>query len=388
MKRASRRLLIAAIATPTAAGVLVVALVVTAFAALASDGSGGGSADSVIRSAACSSTGASAPGLTTEQTANAAVIVAVAEARGLGSAGAVIGVMTALAESSLLNIDYGDDAGTDSRGLFQQRDSWGPESVRMDPAGAAGLFFDRLETIDGWKSLQPWVAAQQVQHSAFADGSNYAANYNAAVAAVRDLAGGTDAATQNTSDPIGTSAAAGPDTADDPTGMGADPDTAGALGFDLAAFCAAGGGSDGLTAGGWGGYSNGLIPAAALCPLSAAGQLLRCDAARQWDAMSAAYQAASGAPICITDSYRSLAAQVRLRAEKPTLAAVPGTSNHGWALAVDLCEAGRTAMGFSTPAYLWLKANAASFGWVHPAWAESGQGQEEPWHWEYIGGTP
>ncbi len=45
-------------------------------------------------------------------------------------------------------------------------------------------------------------------------------------------------------------------------------------------------------------------------------------------------------------------------------------------------------MGFSTPAYLWLKANAASFGWVHPAWAESGQGQEEPWHWEYIGGTP
>lgn len=149
-----------------------------------------------------------------------------------------------------------------------------------------------------------------------------------------------------------------------------------------------GGSSDGVTAGGWGGYSNGLIPAAALCPLSAAGQLLRCDAATQWNAMSAAYQAGSGSPMCITDSYRTLAVQVRLRAEKPTLAAVPGTSNHGWALAVDLCEAGRTAMSFSTPTYLWLKANAASFDWVHPSWAEPGQGQEEPWHWEYVGGTP
>jgi hypothetical protein len=146
-----------------------------------------------------------------------------------------------------------------------------------------------------------------------------------------------------------------------------------------------GGSSDGVTAGGWGGYSKGLIPAAGLCPLSAAGQMLRCDAAGQWNAMSAAYRADSGSPICITDSYRSMAVQVRLRAEKPTLAAVPGTSNHGWALAVDLCEAGRTAMDFSTRTYVWLKANAAGFGWVHPAWAEPGRGQEEPWHWEYVG---
>lgn len=151
---------------------------------------------------------------------------------------------------------------------------------------------------------------------------------------------------------------------------------------------ASAGSSGGVTAGGWGGYSNGLIPAAALCPLSVAGQLLRCDAAGQWDAMSATYRVASGSPICITDSYRSLAVQVRLRAEKPSMAAVPGTSNHGWALAVDLCEAGRNGMEYATPTYLWLKANAARFGWVHPSWADPGRGQEEPWHWEYVGGTP
>jgi hypothetical protein len=328
--------------------------------------------------------------LTAEQSANAAVIVAVAGERGLGFAGAVIGVMTAMTESSLLNIDYGDDVGPDSRGLFQQRDSWVPASVRMDPAGAAGLFFDRLETIPGWQQLPPWIAAQQVQHSAFADGSNYAAHYNAAVAAARGIVGGADGATPNSTE---ASAGAGQNPAGNPSDTSADPDSAGDLGFDLAAFCGSGAGGEaggvtaGVTAGGWGGYSNGLIPATALCPLTAAGQLLRCDAATAWNAMSAAYQAASGSPICITDSYRSLAVQVRLRAEKPTLAAVPGTSNHGWALAVDLCEAGRTGMGFTTPTYVWLKANAASFGWVHPAWAEPGQGQEEPWHWEYVGST-
>lgn len=149
----------------------------------------------------------------------------------------------------------------------------------------------------------------------------------------------------------------------------------------------AGSASDGVTAGGWGGYSNGLIPASALCPLSAAGQLLRCDAASQWNAMSAAYQQQSGAPICITDSYRTFEVQVRLRQQKPTLAAVPGTSNHGWALAVDLCEAGHTGMGFATATFRWLKGNAEAFGWVHPSWADPGRGQEEPWHWEYVGGA-
>ncbi len=132
----------------------------------------------------------------------------------------------------------------------------------------------------------------------------------------------------------------------------------------------------------WGGYPNGLIPPSALCPLDVAGHSLRCDAAAAYRAMSAAFASAFGRPICITDSYRTYAGQVRLYGEKPALAAVPGTSNHGWGLAVDLCGGIET---FGTAQYAWMVANAGRFGWLHPTWADPGNGREEPWHWEFAG---
>jgi cell wall-associated NlpC family hydrolase len=132
----------------------------------------------------------------------------------------------------------------------------------------------------------------------------------------------------------------------------------------------------------WGGYPNGLIPPSAMCPLGLAGHSLRCDAAAAYRAMSAAFASSFGTPICITDSYRTYASQVRLYGEKPALAAVPGTSTHGWGLAVDLCGG---IESFGTPAYAWMTANAGRFGFLHPAWAAPGGGREEPWHWEYAG---
>jgi hypothetical protein len=132
----------------------------------------------------------------------------------------------------------------------------------------------------------------------------------------------------------------------------------------------------------WGGYPNGLIPPSALCPIGVGGHSLRCDAAAAYRAMSAAFAEAFGRPVCITDSYRTYAGQVRLYGEKPALAAVPGTSNHGWGLAVDLCGG---IDGFGTPQYAWMVANAGRFGWLHPTWADPGNGREEPWHWEYAG---
>ncbi|WP_369254213.1 NlpC/P60 family protein [Geodermatophilus amargosae] len=132
----------------------------------------------------------------------------------------------------------------------------------------------------------------------------------------------------------------------------------------------------------WGGYPNGLIPPSALCPIGVGGHSLRCDAAAAYRAMGEAYAAAFGQPVCITDSYRTYAGQVRLYGEKPALAAVPGTSNHGWGLAVDLCGG---IDGFGTPQYAWMVANAGRFGWLHPTWADPGNGREEPWHWEYAG---
>jgi hypothetical protein len=47
---------------------------------------------------------------------------------------------------------------------------------------------------------------------------------------------------------------------------------------------------------------------------------------------------------------------------------------------VDLCGG---IDKFGTPQYEWMVANAESFGWVHPRWANQGGNREEPWHWEF-----
>ncbi|WP_457083009.1 NlpC/P60 family protein [Modestobacter sp. SYSU DS0657] len=131
--------------------------------------------------------------------------------------------------------------------------------------------------------------------------------------------------------------------------------------------------------GAWGGFANGEIPRDQLCSIGYPHRL-RCDAAAAYSAMSAAYQAAFGAPLCITDSYRSLGAQVDAHHRKPRITAIPGTSNHGWALAVDLCGGINV---FGTVQTAWMQANAGRWGWVHPDWAQADGSNPEPWHWEY-----
>lgn len=104
--------------------------------------------------------------LSADQMSIAQTIADVGMRKGVGVGGVVVGVMTGLAESDLTNVDHGDAPGPSSRGVFQQMPGWGPLSVRMDPAGAAGLFFDALANTP-WRSVQPWVAAQRVQQSEF-----------------------------------------------------------------------------------------------------------------------------------------------------------------------------------------------------------------------------
>jgi cell wall-associated NlpC family hydrolase len=130
----------------------------------------------------------------------------------------------------------------------------------------------------------------------------------------------------------------------------------------------------------WGGYRNGQIPGSALCELGVGHHALRCDAAASYIAMSTAFQSAFGSPLCITDSYRSYASQVSAYQRKPALAAYPGTSNHGWALAVDLCGGINVA---GSPQWTWMTANATRFGFMAPDWARPGAEKPEPWHWEY-----
>lgn len=137
------------------------------------------------------------------------------------------------------------------------------------------------------------------------------------------------------------------------------------------------------TGGDLAGFPNGRLPEQALCALwGTTGQVLRADAAAAFNDLSRAYAEEHGTPLCVTDSYRDLDEQVAVRAAKPTLAAVPGHSNHGWGVAVDLCGG---VQSFTDPAHVWLLAHAAEFGWFHPGWAEPTGVKPEAWHWEFAG---
>lgn len=105
-------------------------------------------------------------GFNAEQIANAAAIIRVGQQRGINARGIQVALMTAMQESGMRNVNYGD---RDSLGLFQQRPSmgWGtPQQVR-DPNYAAGKFYDTLVKVKGWESMPYTVAAQKVQRSAY-----------------------------------------------------------------------------------------------------------------------------------------------------------------------------------------------------------------------------
>jgi D-alanyl-D-alanine carboxypeptidase len=129
------------------------------------------------------------------------------------------------------------------------------------------------------------------------------------------------------------------------------------------------------------GYGNGLIPLELLCELRfSPGQRLRCDAAAQLEHLNAAFAATFGRNLGVSDSYRSYAAQIVTKELKKDLAAAPGTSQHGWGLAVDLSDG---IQSYGTAEYEWMRANAPAFGWDNPDWARQGGSKPEPWHWEY-----
>ena len=114
--------------------------------------------------------------LTQEQIDSARTIIAVGKGAGLSTQAQKIAVMTALQESSLMNLDGGD---RDSAGLFQQRPSmgWGTLAQVTDPVYAAKSFYGvnpeganlGLIQIEGWETLTPGAAAQAVQGSAYPD---------------------------------------------------------------------------------------------------------------------------------------------------------------------------------------------------------------------------
>lgn len=131
-------------------------------------------------------------------------------------------------------------------------------------------------------------------------------------------------------------------------------------------------------------------------------------AARSWRALVAAAKAAGHIlkAASVADSYRLYEIQERIFREryqttpirttdtkqwqgrtwykKPgvAVAAAPGTSNHGWAQAVDTGEerdGDAGAEAFDDPTLRWIIDHAQTYGWSHEL-------QTEPWHLHYFAG--
>ncbi|MDQ2851621.1 hypothetical protein V3G39_15915 [Dermatophilaceae bacterium Sec6.4] len=138
-----------------------------------------------------------------EQSANAATVVQVATVKEqLPSRAGEIGVATAITESKLRNLKYGD---LDSLGLFQQRPSqgWGTQDQILDPVYASTTFYNRLANITDWQKQPIEVAAQEVQRSAFP--SAYADHVTAAEILTASLDGSHREAVACRLDPATTS---------------------------------------------------------------------------------------------------------------------------------------------------------------------------------------
>lgn len=116
----------------------------------------------------------------------------------------------------------------------------------------------------------------------------------------------------------------------------------------------------------------------------APGQVLERNTAAAWAGMVLAASAAGihlapepddGIPSCYRDLAHQNYAWDQYKNHGGNLAAVPGTSNHGFGTAIDINVS-------DTRVKVWLDANAARFSF---SWNE-GRASGEPWHWVFIGG--
>jgi nucleoid-associated protein YgaU len=152
------------------------------------------------------------------------------------------------------------------------------------------------------------------------------------------------------------------------------------------------------------GQENGKLDPQLLVPCGIRSFKMIAPAARAMRALVAVAKQA-GFDVDATGAYRSYQAQVNLfqsryvttelpgrpsrvwngvrywQKPKTAVAAVPGTSNHGLGLAVDLALRSHTGqlVGVSHFFVAWLIANAGRFGY-------SAELQSEPWHWRYVAG--
>lgn len=117
----------------------------------------------------------SAGALSAEQLTNAGYIISTGKRLGASQRDIKIALMTAMQESSLKNINYGDDiygvrnpdgSLTSSIGLFQQQKWWGSREDRLNPSKSSELFYRALFGISNRDKMPLHMAANAVQRSA------------------------------------------------------------------------------------------------------------------------------------------------------------------------------------------------------------------------------
>ncbi|WP_029067903.1 M15 family metallopeptidase [Jonesia quinghaiensis] len=119
-------------------------------------------------------------------------------------------------------------------------------------------------------------------------------------------------------------------------------------------------------------YGNGKVPREALDAVGNTGHRLWAPASASLEKLMAAAKR-DGVDIGITDSYRPIDVQHDLVRRKGLysqggLAAAPGTSPHGWGIAVDL--------KLDNQAQAWMRANGKEYGFIEDT-------PREPWHWVF-----
>lgn len=135
----------------------------------------------------------------------------------------------------------------------------------------------------------------------------------------------------------------------------------------------------------WGGHQNGRIPTSALTPIGKGAlpggiqfgkeQYAHPAAAAAWLRLRDAVQARTGVRMGVAEGYRDLALQQHYWNTLPfPMAASPGTSNHGWARAIDM-------HGYNSAALAAVRELGPGLGWS----LATGDRVGEPWHIEYVG---
>jgi zinc D-Ala-D-Ala carboxypeptidase len=259
----------------------------------------------------------------------------------------------------------------------------------MDAASGIGAVLGRITEISSRFGAEPAGQFVVGQAAAF---DPFGAQYQAAVSAMQSPAGGavdayaqsyapvspyatsTSTSTSTSAGPVSTASVGGPGSVRPPSlptaaqlqsaidGLATTPGERRVGGYGTMAVPSA------LMVQG-----NGQIPANQMASVGQGGHTLWGPAAASWQQLVST-AAADGISIRITDSYRSYDEQVDLAERKGLyknggLAAVPGTSPHGWGMAVDADVRDAATLQ-------WLKVNGPRFGWVETT-------PREPWHWEF-----